>query len=78
MELNKIKYLKIEDHLEPKTTGLYQIYVDKYWIVTEDNCIMLYNNSSYQCNSSEKIAKQFLKNYPNCLVKLIPILYFKE
>ena len=56
MVSSKIKYLKIEDHLEPKTSGLYQVFKDKHWIVTEDNCVMLYNNSSYQCNSSEKIV----------------------
>jgi hypothetical protein len=55
----------------PDKGGFYQLYKNRYWQVTEDNCIIFYlghNHKGYspQCNPSQSTAEHFAKKemYP--------------
>jgi len=53
----------------PSEGGFYQLYKNRYWHVTEDNCILFYlghNHKSYspQCNHNKKIIEHYAARYP--------------
>lgn len=75
--VDKCIKLKISDfdHM-PEESGSYDIMLNKYWIVTEDECVLLYNGYSFQCNDHEQIVESILKLYPNCVVRQIPLMIF--
>jgi hypothetical protein len=62
----------------PSTNGVYEIYVDTWWAVNEDEQVALYR-SSPQCNANEQIARRVAKNIPGCVgVKQIPLVVLRH
>lgn len=64
------KKLKVEDVTRvPEKSGTYELLKNTYWVVTDDNCILLYRNYSRQCNLNKTIVEHLIKSihYPfNC------------
>lgn len=58
-------------------------WMDRYWVVTENQEILIRNGNSPQCNSNREIAEQLIqaaknKGYENCHIEFIPIVYLRE
>lgn len=71
----KITKYKIDDLVKPKN-GIFQIFIDHYWVVDDDHNVLKYLNRTWQCNSSKEVAKKFQEQvYPDYSIKQIPIIY---
>ena len=57
----------------PDKNGFYELYKNRYWEVTEDDCILFYKGISPQCNSNKVIVEGLLKKniFPNSRAELI-------
>jgi hypothetical protein len=61
--LNKKDFTKIpiKDIIKiPDSSGIYEVMKNKYYIVTEDNCILKFRKFSIQCNQNDNIVKLLL------------------
>lgn len=77
-DINSKQWTKypISEHNSPKDG--YVCYCNKYWIVTEDNCVLKFNKSSFQYNSHDVISDKYVENFPNCTSQFIEVLYFPQ
>lgn len=67
-----ITKVAIKDILEPKDGEIVEVKDNWWWVVTEDDEVLLYDNRVWQCNSDERVAKRIYKKlYPDCNLKLI-------
>jgi hypothetical protein len=61
MDPKDFKKIPIADVTKvPDQSGTYDIIVDSWWCVTEDDCILIYKGFSRQCNSDKAIAEHFI------------------
>lgn len=49
--------------------------VNRHWIVTIDNELLLWNGTSPQCNRDIKIASGLKEPYMPCVTRFIPAVY---
>jgi hypothetical protein len=51
---------------------------DRYWAVTEDNCILRYKGHSYQCNGNKEIVERIIvaDGHPGVKVVFLPLVFF--
>lgn len=58
----------ISDVTTPDSNGTYELMKDRWWAVTEDDCILFYGSRgrSPQCNSNKAIVEHILsaENHP--------------
>ena len=54
-----------------------QLYKNRWWAVTEDDCILLFKEHSYQCNTNINIMERVLqsKTHPGVKVQFIETAY---
>jgi len=54
-----------------------QILRDRFWAVSEDDCILTYKGSSPQCNDNEGIVERIIKgdHHPGVKVQFIPLVF---
>ncbi|AND75342.1 hypothetical protein FDH01_gp280 [Acinetobacter phage vB_AbaM_ME3] len=72
---DQVTRYKIDDLVKPKN-GLFQIYIDHYWVVDNENNVLKYLDRTWQCNSNKELARRFQeKVYPEYSIKKIPIIY---
>jgi hypothetical protein len=80
----KFTKMPIDRLIDPKQAGYFYHMTDRYWPVTEDDCVIFYGNarspySSPQCNSNRAIASRFRNHLPKDYhikdVILIPIAF---
>jgi len=70
MEFEKIKY----QELVTPSSGIFNVYVDYYWVVTPDDCIL--KHISYQCNKTAQFFDTMKYLYPEgSIIKQIPVIY---
>ena len=56
LNIQDFKKVKIDKLSHPKRNGLYKLYYNFYWAVTDDDCVIFYRKSNTpQCNQNEKI-----------------------
>lgn len=67
----------LDDHIKPKHSGHYQIFVDQYWFVTADKQVLKYKNMSFQTNKNIVIVEKMHNLYPSCTIELIPFICFE-
>jgi hypothetical protein len=61
----KFQKIKISDATkEPKDDGVYCLMTNRFWLVTDDDCILIYRGYSPQCNRNKQISESILKNNP--------------
>lgn len=52
-----MRFLKVPiRYLEKPQSGLIFAYDNRFWEITEDDCLLFYNGSQPQCNSNESIV----------------------
>jgi hypothetical protein len=68
------KRLKIEEAIKPKN-GLTETFLNRYWVVTQDNEILFYRGTSPQCNGDGDIANRL--NYKDCTIQFIPAVFVR-
>lgn len=76
------KFVKIpidEVTKTPTVGGTYKLIVNNYWAVTDDNCVLVLNNISNQCNPNQKIVELVVskEEYPANRVLFIPQAWIK-
>ena len=61
----------------PEKTGFYCLIREHWWAVTEDDCILLFDGHSPQCNRDKRIVDRLLKhkNQLAVEVKYIPEVF---
>lgn len=73
----KITRIPINKVVAPRE-GQLTCIMDAYWVVDNDDNILLYNGS-LQCNRQELITKLILsKLYKDCKVKKLPIIFLEN
>jgi len=58
----------------PKLDGFYNLIANRYWAVTDDDCL-LFNGTSPQCNSNESIVQRFAVRYAATKVVFIEAVW---
>jgi len=66
----KYKKIPLDSLLEPSDFSI--CYVDHFWYVTSDNCV-LKSRYSLQCNKDIRIMN--LRDMEDCTVKFFKVLY---
>ncbi|OHD28239.1 MAG: hypothetical protein A2Y38_25280 [Spirochaetes bacterium GWB1_59_5] len=63
----------------PSHSGQCHVTINKWWAVTEDDCI-LYFGISRQCNEHQKVIEHMLthEGYPGVKAVFIPVVFDKE
>lgn len=62
----------------PIRSGLYEVRVGAWWIVTPEDEVLRYKGFSNQCNENETVAKSIRDSlYPGFEVRQLPVVYFK-
>ena len=75
--IDRCTRVKVSDATTPKG-GLTMVYIDRFWVVTPEDEILLYRTSP-QCNSDRVLAERLLvKLYPGCEVRQIPAVFIKS
>jgi len=77
MDKNKFKRVKIEEATRPEN-GIFHIYCNYWWVVTESDEILYYKGSYPQCNISKSIVESLMDRIPygdNCTIQKIPVVY---
>jgi hypothetical protein len=81
MNLSDFKKVPIAEASQlPEEWQFCEILRNRYWVVTEDECLLFYQRgggNSPQCNSNEAIAAHIMKSTRNPGVKIvfIPVVY---
>jgi len=76
---NPRKYtkFKLADVITPSHGKI--VMGDHWWIVTPDDCILLYGNVSWQCNRDSDICTSILRKcYPDCHIEHFSFLYVPQ
>lgn len=76
---NPKKYTKyrISDVSKP-ADGLV-CWCNLYWVVTPDDCILLYSKCSWQCNPHKSIVEKIVETtYPGCRLEYFDVLYLQR
>lgn len=58
----KGQYVKVHMHTIqlPPDAGMLHHYRDRWWAVTEDNCVLMYEGKYPQCNVNREIVKHVI------------------
>lgn len=72
--MKEFTLIPLEEATQPKG-GLFKIYEDYYFFVTEDNCILKYRGYSLQCNKNKQILESLLKDYEDVEIRQIRFVY---
>lgn len=77
--MNKYVTIPISVASKPRT-ALMSVYVDYYWLVTQNNEILIYSGITAQCNPDIEITKKLLpyteRNFGSSLeVRQIPLIF---
>lgn len=82
--MNRAKYttIPIATLIQPKN-GIQHVYVDYYWLVNEEDEVLIYNAGSAQCNPNcelvEKIKPAIERSYGASLtIKHIPLAFVPQ
>ena len=77
-KIGKFMYLKvpIDEILMPLQDRI--CYNPRYWLVTEDNCVLFYNGHSPQCNTNYQIAQTLSDKGLKLEVRLLPMVYLEQ
>lgn len=63
----------------PEEEGEYRLIKDHFWVLDDDDNILIYNKQSVQCNKSEQLALSLVANerHPGTKVLRIPAVWIK-
>jgi hypothetical protein len=61
----------------PETGEFIHVIRDRYWAVTDDDCILAYKGYSRQCNSNEGIVQRLISSdrHPGVKVVFLPLVF---
>jgi len=64
----------------PETDGFYELRAGRYWAVTDNDEVLIYDGFAYQCNNSKEIMERIIKNdaHPGTKVVLIEHAWCKH
>lgn len=75
----KYKFVPISNLSYPRD-GMFNVYVDYWWIVTDDNEIIFFQEKSPQCNKDKRICDMLMNTvYKDTTHKVvqIPVIYIE-
>lgn len=79
-DLSKFNRVPIADITTPKAGRL--CYPESWWVVTPEREVLFYtkhkDHASPQCNTNKAVADHLARNYPNCTVEQLPIVFLKH
>ncbi len=76
--VNNLRFIPIEKFTSP-SDGLFDVCVNNWYIVTQNNEIVVYGKSSIQFNTDKRICEMMVNNVyvdKGFKVVQIPIMYF--
>lgn len=71
----RFKKVPIDKATKMPGNGFWEVFKNKYWAVTEDNCILLFRGRHPQCNANEKLVESAVKNKEHPATKIIFLSY---
>lgn len=84
LEGYKFTKMPIKQLVNPRQSGYFYHMLDRYWPITDDDCVIFYGPArspyaSPQCNSNQSTASRFRNHLPEDFrtkgVMLIPIAF---
>ena len=70
----EFKKIPVKDIIKVPDKGQFiEIYRNRWWVVTSDDCILNYKEISYQCNMYESIIKKTCESYKTMFVGCKPV-----
>lgn len=74
---DKYTKFKISDVSKPANDRV--CWCNYYWVVTPDDCILLYRECSWQCNPHKGIVEKIIETaYPDCRLEYFDVLYLQR
>lgn len=60
--------------------GIFEVVSGYWWAVTEDDCILIYDGFSRQCNRDKRVVDYLIKNtdHPGVVAKYIETVYLRK
>jgi len=65
---------------EPTEEGRYALYLNRYWVLDEDDNILKCRGASWQCNKHKRVGDTLIKsdNHPGVKVVFFPKMWVKH
>lgn len=74
--IDRFERFKIETVTEPPTEDVtLDVYIGRYWVVTNNGDILRLRYASAQCNLDKRIAEMLARPHEGATVKFLPIVY---
>ena len=67
--------VKVSDITSPLGKDVVQVFENRYWVVTQEDEVLLYRGYSPQCNMHKAIAESMLKMHEGCTIKQLPVAF---
>ena len=67
--------VKVSDITSPLGKDVVQVLEDRYWVVTQEDEVLLYRGYSPQCNRNKKIVEKQMRMHEGCTIKHLPVAF---
>lgn len=67
--------VKVDDITSPLGKDVIQVLEDRYWIITPDDEVLLYQGYSPQCNRNKAIVERMMHRHRGCTVRHLPVAF---
>ncbi len=75
--IDKATKLKIDSVASAGKSGLFTVYVDEWWVVTEDDEILVDTYGDSERSKRKVSAKILCRRYPECSVRKLPFVFLE-
>lgn len=70
--------IPIVDLTNPENYDVAQIFNNYWWVVTPDDCALLFRGCAPQCNMSKNVCEKIMKQlHPDCRCEQIKLAFVK-
>lgn len=71
--MESLRYTKIPINKvngSPEKSGFYHLIRESYWAVSDDDCILMFNGTSPQCNKHKSIVERIIEQVRSPATKI--------
>ena len=79
-DLSRFNRVPIAEITAPKVGHI--VYPESWWVVTPEREVLFYtrhkDHASPQCNTNKLTTDRLARNYPDCTVEQLPMVFLKH
>ena len=78
IDYSKYNKIPVEQITSLDNHDVVQIYRNYWWVVTPDDCVLVYGETAPQCNLDKSIVERIMiKNKPECRCVQLPLAFIE-